>query len=478
MTHPLILKFGGTSVGTPQAMQQAAAVVRRSRTAHGPVVVVTSALSGITDLLLQTTRAAAQNAHGQARNQAVERILAAHQAIAAALLPPDDRSPALDAVRQHVETFRRLVEAIAVLGEVTPRACDAVASLGERMSAPLLAAVLEAHGVPAQAVDAAEIIVTDRTFQNAQPDLTASTPRIRKRLRPLLEAGVTPVVTGFIGATPEGITTTLGRGGSDFTAALLGAALDAAEVHIYTDVDGVMSANPRIVPDARTLPRLSYREVAELAYFGAKVLHPKTIRPVVERGIPLRVRNTFDPDGPDTLIVAESETTPGTGKAVTLIRDLALLTVEGRGMLGVPGVAARTFQAVADTGTSVVLITQASSEQSITFAVPAAAAPRVVAALEDAFAAEIARRDIDRVALTPDISIVTVVGAGMQHTHGVAGRVFTALGDAGVNVVAIAQGSSEVAISFAVTAADAEDAVRAVHGLTKETKDGDVVHSK
>jgi len=473
MPQPLVLKFGGTSVGTPEAMQQAARVVAQARAQHGPVVVVTSALSGITDRLLTATRAAAQDGrNGQTRAQAAEAIYAAHQAIAAALLPPERRGPALDAVRQRVETFRRLVEAIAVLGEVTPRAYDAVASLGERMSAPLLAAVLEAQGVPAQAVDAADLIVTDATFQNARPDLAASTPKMRGVLEPLLAQGITPVVTGFIGATPEGVTTTLGRGGSDYTAALLGAGPDAAAVWIYTDVDGVMSADPRIVPEARTLPRLSYREVAELAYFGAKVLHPKTIRPVVERGIPLRVRNTFNPEGPDTLIVAEAEPTPGTIKAVTLIRGLRMITVEGRGMLGVPGVAARTFAAVAATDTSVVLITQASSEQSITFAVAESAAEKVTRALEAAFAAEIARRDIDRIVASPPVAIVTVVGAGMQHTPGVAGRIFTALGRAPVNVLAIAQGSSEVAVSFVVEAEKAEDAVRAVHALTEQTAQG------
>ncbi len=464
---PLVLKFGGTSVGTPEAMGQAARVIAQACREHGPVVVVTSALSGITDLLLDTTRAAAQGANGGRRAQAAERLLAAHRAIAEALLPPERQTAVLETVRQRVETFRRLVDAIAVLGEVTPRAYDAVASLGERMSAPLLAAVLEAQGVPAQAVDATELIVTDATFQSAQPDLAASTPRIRQTLTPLLERGITPIVTGFIGATPEGVTTTLGRGGSDYTAALLGAALEAAEVHIYTDVNGVMSADPRIVPQARTLPRLSYREVAELAYFGAKVLHPKTIRPVVERGIPLRVRNTFDPQGPDTLIVSQAEAVPGTIKAVTLIRHLRLVTVEGRGMLGVPGVAARTFGAVASTGTSVILITQASSEQSITFALPEASAQTVASALEATFATEIARRDIDRILVSPPVAIVTVVGAGMQQTPGVAGRIFTALGQNGVNVLAIAQGSSEVAVSFVVAADDAEAAVRAVHGLAQ-----------
>ena len=462
--HPLVLKFGGTSVGTPEAMRQAASVVHDEVKRGEAVVVVTSALSGVTNLLLGATEQAAKS--GLSDTQAANRIATAHEAIINALLPRNQREPMRRLIAERVQAFLRLLEAIAVLGEVTPRAYDAIASLGERMSAPLFAAVLRARGVPSEYVDAAEIIRTDANFQNAQPNFELSASLINSRLRPLLSAESVPVVTGFIGATEDGITTTLGRGGSDYTAALLGAALQAREVHIYTDVDGVMSADPRIVPEARTLPRLSYREVAELAYFGAKVLHPKTIRPVIEGGIPLRVRNTFNPKGADTLIVQRSEAAPGTAKAVTLIRNLSLITVEGRGMLGVPGVAARTFAAVAQTDTSVVLITQASSEQSITFAVAADAAGKVVSALEETFKAEIARRDIDRIAAVAPVAVVTVVGAGMQHTVGVAGRLFTALGKAGVNIIAIAQGSSEVAISFAVDEADAEKAVRAVHRLT------------
>ena len=460
----MVLKFGGTSVGTPEAMRQAASVVHDEVKRGEAVVVVTSALSGVTNLLLGATEQAAKS--GLSDTQAANRIATAHEAIVNALLPRNQREPMQRLIAERVQAFLRLLEAIAVLGEVTPRAYDAIASLGERMSAPLFAAVLRARGVPSEYVDAAEIIRTDANFQNAQPNFELSASLINSRLRPLLSAESVPVATGFIGATEDGITTTLGRGGSDYTAALLGAALRAREVHIYTDVDGVMSADPRIVPEARTLPRLSYREVAELAYFGAKVLHPKTIRPVIERGIPLRVRNTFNPNGADTLIVQRSEAAPGTAKAVTLIRNLSLITVEGRGMLGVPGVAARTFAAVAQTDTSVVLITQASSEQSITFAVAADAAGKVVSALEETFKAEIARRDIDRIAAVAPVAVVTVVGAGMQHTVGVAGRLFTALGKAGVNIIAIAQGSSEVAISFAVDEADAEKAVRAVHRLT------------
>ena len=268
-----------------------------------------------------------------------------------------------------------------------------------------------------------------------------------------------PVVTGFIAATPEGIPTTLGRGGSDYSAALIGAALPAAEVWIWTDVDGVMTADPRLVPDARTIPTFSYREVAALAYFGAKVLHPKTIRPVIERGIPLRVRNTFNSAHPGTLIVgddlAESD---GRIKAVTVIRGQHLITIEGRGMLGVPGVAARAFGAVAATDTSVLLISQSSSEQSICFVVPAEASSQVLDALHMEFAQELARRDIDRIWRTDEVVVLTVVGAGMQHTPGVAGQVFSALGEQQVNVIAIAQGSSEASISMVVEASQAVDA--------------------
>jgi bifunctional aspartokinase / homoserine dehydrogenase 1 len=344
--------------------------------------------------------------------------------------------------------------------------------LGERMSVRLLTTALEAAGCSAQFIESTQIIVTDNHFQNAHPDIAKSTVRGRQVLEPLLDKGIVPVVTGFIGATPEGVITTLGRGGSDYSAGILGALLPADEVWIWTDVNGVMSADPRLVPQARTIPEITYREIAELAYFGAKVLHPKTIRPVIDAGIGLRICNTFNPQHPGTRLLADSTARNGKGingkdiaKAVTAIGGQSLVTVEGRGMLGVPGVAARTFEAVASTGTSVTLISQASSEQSICFAIPITASASVVNALENAFAVELSDRDIDRIWATEETAIITVVGAGMIHTPGVAGRVFTALGERGVNVIAIAQGSSEVSISLMVTMQDVEDAVKAVHGL-------------
>jgi aspartate kinase len=270
-------------------------------------------------------------------------------------------------------------------------------------------------------------------------------------------------VTGFIGATEDGVTTTLGRGGSDYSAAILGVCLGADEVWTWTDVDGVMSADPHLVPDARVIPTLSYSEVGELAYFGAKVLHPRTIRPVVEHGIPLWVKNTFNPTCPGTRIVRAPETAPGTVKAVTAIEGLSMVTVEGRGMMGVPGIAARTFAAVASRGASVLMISQASSEQSISFVIPTAAAAPVIDAIEDEMALELARRDVDRVWSLDDVVIVTAVGAGMRGTPGVAHRIFGALAEKSINVIAVAQGSSECSISLVVAAADAVEAVQQIH---------------
>ncbi len=464
--RPLVMKFGGTSVGSPTAMRQAVDIVRAQAARWPGVVVVTSALAGTTDVLLRAARAAAAG-DAEAVRQARQQLEEAHWAVAQALIPTRPRPLVWMTIQKHLETLENLGRAMTVLGEATPRGLDAVAALGERMSVALLTAALQAQGVDAEALDATEVLVTDANFGAAHPDWDASRQRVQTRLAPRLQPGKVVVVPGFLAATPEGVVTTLGRGGSDYSAALLAALLPAAEVWIWTDVDGVMSADPRLVPQAHTIPVLSYREVAELAYFGAKVLHPKTIRPVVEADIPLRVRNTFHPQGPSTLIVREREVTPGQIKAITLIRDLSLVIVEGRGMLGVPGVAARTFAAVAGTGTSVLLISQASSEQSICFIVPGDTQAKVIAALEEAFAAEIARRDIDRVRALERVVIVTLVGEGMRHTPGIAGRIFGALGAQGINVIAIAQGASEVAISVVVAEADGQRALQALHPLTE-----------
>ena len=470
-TQTLVMKFGGTSVGSADALRRAAQIIKEAHEQYPRLVVIASAMAGITDLLLKSATLAAQGVL-DSLPEAESNLREKHFSAADALIRDEKLCKATKSqINLLIQSFIDLCRAIFVLGEASPRALDAAASLGERMSILLLAAVTEDEGAKVRAIEATEFIVTNAHFQNAHPDFNSTTERTRAALNPLMDRGIIPITTGFIGATSEGVITTLGRGGSDYTAAIIGSVLPADEVWIWTDVDGVMTTDPRIAPQAQTLPEISYGEIAELAYYGAKVIHPKTIRPIVEAGIGLRICNTFNPAHPGTRLVSNGSSNGKAHKpekvikAVTAIRKQRLVTIEGRGMLGVPGVAARAFGAVASTGTSVPLITQASSEQSICFAVPSETAPWVLEALEKAFVHEIEDEDIDRVWSTEDVSIVTVVGSGMRHTVGVSGKVFSQLGNNGVNVLAIAQGSSEVSISLVVESADTENAVKALHEL-------------
>jgi aspartate kinase len=462
----IVAKFGGTSIGTPEAIRQATEVVRQTALEWEQQVVVVSAMAGVTNRLIESAWKASQG-DGETFNRVANELRQRHKVAADTLIANRQSRDMLNAELEKLfDEFTSLCHAICVLGEATPRAMDAVVSLGERLSVRVVAGAFVDSGLNARFVESTDLIVTDDCFQDAHPDFSETRVKVENVICPLLEGGVIPVVTGFLGATKEGITSTLGRGGSDYSAAIIGAVLPAEEVWIWTDVDGVMTADPRLVAEARTIPELSYLEVAELAYFGAKVLHPKTIRPVIEAGIDLRVCNTFSPGNLGTRVISnKTKPTKGEIKAVTAIRGQKLITIEGRGMLGVPGVAARAFGAVAATGTSVILISQASSEQSICFSVPAESVPGVIKALAGAFATELVNRDIDRIWATEETVIITVVGAGLQHTPGIAGRIFTALGEQGVNVIAIAQGSSEVAISMIVDRHDTEDAVRALHAL-------------
>ena len=463
--NTLVMKFGGTSVGTTDAMRQVVSIVKKEKAVWKNVIVVTSASSGVTDMLLKMAAQSPQSDTHTLEKAAVD-IARKHEAITKDLvMDPVVTRKVNRQINEVLDQVVNLCKAIAVLGESTPRVMDIIASAGERMCIPLLAAALQSADVSAEAVEATRLIVTDDHYTDAHPDLSKTKKNTCQVLEPLLAAGIVPVITGFLAATETGNITTLGRGGSDYSAALIGAALPADDVWIYTDVNGVMTADPRLVPDAATVPVCSFREIAELAYYGAKVLHPKTIRPVIEAGIGLRVCNTFNPDHSGTRLVSELGASHDVIKAITTIKGIKLITLEGRGMLGVPGVAARTFETVARMGTSVPLITQASSEQSICFAVPSASSDQVVTMLTKTFSNEIASRDIDRVWATEEVGIVTVVGEGMRYTPGVAGRVCTALGSNGVNVVAIAQGSSEVSISLVVNADDIQNALRVLHQL-------------
>jgi aspartokinase/homoserine dehydrogenase 1 len=457
----LVMKFGGTSVGSPDALRNMAQIVGNTRKDWERAVVVVSAMGGVTDLLLAGTAAAIRGDVDEVR-KTITAIAQKHtDAIREGSLDPKTGN----AIEAGIGELKNLYHAVTVLREASPRAMDAIASLGERMSIHIVAGYLNSAGVPAVPLEASTFLLTDSNFQNASPLMAEIPARARPVFAPFFERHEVPVVTGFIGATPQGVITTLGRGGSDYSAAIVGAAIQADEVWIYTDVDGVMTADPRVAPEARSLPTLSYREISEMAYYGAKVVHPKTIRPCVERQIPLRIKNTFHPDHPGTLILANGRATDGVIKAVTAIRNQTMITVQGGGMMGVPGIAARTFAAVARMGVSVTMITQASSEQSICFSVPGSSGKSVQDGLEEEFRREIDREDIDAIDILENLVIVTVVGSGLRKTHGVSGRIFTALGNTAVNIIAIAQGSSECSISMVVGKNDEITAVLAIHAL-------------
>ena len=459
----LVMKFGGTSVGDGQRIKDAAGLVFSSAAQGHAVVVTISAMSGVTDALIRAARRAAEGDDQTYR--AAQRTLAGQYRVALEYAVGDSaaRTELRDQITRALDGFADFCRSIHILGELTPRALDAVASLGERMTAPIFAQALRERGAQSEAIEATELIVTDDRFTQASPLMDATREKTRARLLPLLDAGAIPVVTGFIGATRDGVTTTLGRGGSDYSATILGNALDADEVWIWTDVNGVMTADPRVVPDAQSIAEISYAEAAELSYFGAKVIHPQTISPVAERDIPIRILNTFNPAHPGTRIVRAPRANGGTVKAITAIRHLSMINVEGRGMQGVPGVAAKVFSTVAREGINVLMISQSSSEQSICFVVEASAAARACAALEKEFELEKLRHNIDRVWAQANVVIVAVVGAGMRGIPGIAAKVFGALGERGLNVISIAQGSSEYNLSLVMDEQDADDAVRAIH---------------
>jgi len=462
----LVMKFGGTSVGDVEAIRQSSDIVFQSKAEWKNLIVIVSAMAGVTDLLIKTATESVNGNPGMV-DESIGLLRNKHFFVLDELIAEEKKRAIVKSeIITLLDYFKNLCHAIRILGEATPRAWDTIAGIGERLCVRVFSAVLNEIGLQAAFVEATDLIVTDNVHQAALPDMDKTEIKSKKVLIPFLEKNIVPVVTGFIAATADGIATTLGRGGSDFTASILGVVLNADDVWIWTDVDGVMSADPRLVSNARTIPELSYREIAELAYYGAKVVHPKTMRPVIDAGIGIRVCNTFNPSHPGTRLIPDLQNGKnGKIKAVTAIHNQSLITIEGRGMLGVPGVAARTFGAVAATGTSVPLITQASSEQSICFAVPVNVKEIVLEALENEFVNEIRRRDIDKVWATSEVVIVTLVGAGMRYTPGIAGSIFGNLGFHNVNVIAIAQGSSEVSISLVVNVCDAEKAVKSLHEL-------------
>ncbi len=464
-----VWKFGGASVADVAAVRNVVALVRAHR---GPLVVVVSALAGVTDALLDGARRAVEGSPAAATAVAAS-FRRRHRELAQALVPRGAaRTKLMASADAQAREYEEIAHAMAALRDLSPRASDTLAARGERAASAVVAAALHAAGRRAARVDATELVVTDGRHGAAAPDLAATRRRARSVLLPLLRRGVTPVVPGFIGAGPDGSVTTLGRGGSDLTATLVARSLGAARVVLWKDVAGILTADPRAVPDARLLPQLHHREAAEVAYFGAKVLHPRALIPLDGSAITLHVRSFVHPERPGTEVSTRKTLADYPVKALATIRGQALVTVAGKGLMGVPGMAARTFEALHAESVSVSTIFQSSSESSIGFTLPGVEAACAVAALRSAFRDELRAGLVDGVFARPDVAVIAVVGRGMAGTPGVAARVFSALAVSRTNVIAIAQGSSELNISFVVEEKDAAEAARRVHAAFQLAKIG------
>jgi len=459
---PLIaMKFGGTSVGNAERMKNVAEILA-DHAQREEVVAVVSAMGGVTDMLIRAANEASRGDREHWKN--VRRELAhRHREVADQLLKAAEQAEVLPRLADAVADFENLCSGFSLVREVTPRAMDTLSSLGEVMSANLMAAILRSRGTPAEAVDATELIVTDDCFGNATPFFDETNVKIRQRLAGLRRRGVIPVITGFRGATRAGACTTLGRGGSDYSGTIVGAALDADEVWIWTDVDGVMTTDPRLVPEARILPEISYREAIELSFFGAKVLHPKTIQPVMKKKIPVWIKNSFNPTCRGTCIVPSATNSQKGVKAITFVSKADIVTVTGKESLSFPQLAAKAFSSLSLDDISTLMVTQSSADNVLCFAVHDADLHGVKAQLEKTFELEMLHDDRVSIEVMPHVAIVVAIGENMEGTPGIAGRAFGSLGRRGINIIAIAQGSSELSISFAVKASDVKEAVKAIH---------------
>jgi aspartate kinase len=454
-----VLKFGGTSVADAAALQRVTELVGRAQRSTQPVIVV-SALAGVTDALLAAADAAASGDAERMRPQ-LDALLERHAEIAARLSRPEGAKGIRTVLGRARGEIADLLERVAAAPDRLPPLRDEIASYGERLSAALLTAVLLAADVPARYVDARHCLITDATHGRANPLLPDTEQRTRAELAPLLERRLIPVLGGYIGATADGVTTTLGRGGSDYSAALVGAALGATEIQIWTDVSGVLTADPRVVPGARTIPSLSYAEAAELAYFGAKVLHPGTIQPAMDRGIPVRICNSRAPGDPGTVVTARADVRAGAVKAIAHKAGITVLQINSTRMLGAYGFLRGLFEVFERHRTVVDVVT--TSEVSVSLTVDdAGSLPAIVAELQP----------LGSVAVEAGRAIVCVVGEGLRTTPGIAARVFATISD--INVSLISQGASRVNLTFVVDEARVREAVLRLHEALFEREPADL----
>ena len=465
----IVMKFGGTSVATGENIRHAASLVKESVKQGCEVVVVVSALDGVTDELLEAAEQA-QKEKQEYIQAFKQRMLDRHcTAISKAIKNAKIRKEAEGTIRKIIDELEKVLIGICYVGELTVKSKDFVLSFGERLSAPIVSGAIRELKLNSQWITGKEAgIVTDTNFGEANPLINVTMHQLKERLAPLLAQGVVPVVSGYIAATQDGVVTTLGRGGSDYTATLIGAALAVDEVWIWTDVDGIMTADPKIIPSAKLLHELSYQEAAEMAIFGAKAMHPRALEPLMKANIPARIRNVFNTKNTGTLMSsAEAAKRNDAVKAVALIKDVAMINISGAGMVGAPGSYARILDLLGKNNINVVMISAAASEANISIIIRRNQLGKALSILEIAL---LGRGFISDVTAEDDVCVVAAMGANMKGTPGVASRIFTTQARNGINIRMIAQGSSELNISFVVKEKDGKAAVKAIHDEFKLDK--------
>lgn len=458
----IVMKFGGTSVGTGKNIRRVADLVTRYARNDCRIAVVVSALAGVTNSLIEVA-CQAKKSDEKHIDAFTKELLQKHiEAVAVAITNKQIQKEVTLITERTIAELEKVLTGISYVGELTPKSKDYVLSFGERLSAPIVWGAIKDHKLETQCFTGKEAgIVTDSNFGDADPLMNYTTHLIRERVGPLLQKGTIPVVTGFIAANQDGIVTTVGRGGSDYTATILGVALQVDEVWIWTDVDGIMTADPRIIPTSKMLPELSYQEAAEMAIFGAKAMHPRALGPVIEAKIPVRIRSTMHPENPGTLITESEKTKSATAvKAVALIKDVAMVNVSGAGMVGAPGSYARVFDVLGKHSINVMMVSTAVSEANMSMIIRRNLVGRALSTLEIAL---LGRGLISEVIAEDDVAVVAVMGANMKGTLGTASRIFATVANAGINIRMIAQGSSELNISFVVKEKDGAAVVKSIH---------------
>ncbi len=457
-----VMKFGGTSVGDARCIEKTLEIVRGSLGEYR-VLVVVSAMAGVTDLLLEAAMCAAAG-DSEAVARIFKNLKERHRSTANALIASAAKRARLN--KQLKERFiegEHICQEILSTRNLTAAARDLISSLGESLSAPLVATALTELGVKSEAVDARECLVTDAHHGAANPSFELTRGRCETRLRPLLQKEIVPVVTGFLGATTEGSLTTLGRGGSDYSASILGAVLDAQEVIIWTDVNGFLTSDPRLVPEASTIPQISYQHAAALAYFGAKVLHPKTLQPVIQRGIPVWIRNTFAPERAGTKITLHGPHSDVSVKALAAMSDIQMIAVTVSGMEESASVTHRAFAALAAARSDILMTAQTRSTCELGFVVRSPLAERTMEALQTEFGSDADRRYIREIGVKNGVALVTVVGQHLRDLPGIAEQAFAVLCREKLQVIASSQGASDCNLSFVVAAEDMERTLGVLH---------------